>query len=71
MPLYYAVHTPLERWVPAARPRARVLFVVCFILLAVASEVLLRVLQPKKIRDRLWRRFLSDWPASPVEQKYR
>jgi len=56
MPLYYAIVGPLDRWAGYALSRNLILPIVCFPVLAVVSELIVRLVRPRALREWVWSR---------------
>jgi hypothetical protein len=54
MPLYYGLEGPLRAAVSSRLGRVTILFVACFVGLAIGSELLRRLIHLDRLRDRLW-----------------
>jgi peptidoglycan/LPS O-acetylase OafA/YrhL len=54
MPLYYFLNPLLKSWTNHTPLRVLLLFLACFPALAAASELTLRLVRPRVLRDRLW-----------------
>jgi hypothetical protein len=54
MPLLFALQPPLRHMIPSYWPRIALLVLILYPGLAIASAVVMRVLQPTKLRDALW-----------------
>jgi hypothetical protein len=63
MPLLFALQQPLRHMIPSYWPRIGLLMLILYPGLAIVSEVVMRVLQPVKLRDALWR-LLSQQPQA-------
>jgi fucose 4-O-acetylase-like acetyltransferase len=68
MPLFYWLDHSVAQWDSyLARVVARLL--ICFVFLLIVSEVITRVVQPKQLRDQVWRRFegrVPDLASTPM-----
>lgn len=64
MPIIYALREPLQGWIENPLLCRLVLFLVCFVGLAVGSEIVRQTVQPTRLRDRIWSRMQRCWPTS-------
>jgi hypothetical protein len=55
MPVYYALVPAVEERLPSYWGRVAIWFVACYPMLAVASEIVRRLVRPVALRDRVWR----------------
>jgi hypothetical protein len=72
MPLLFALQQPLRSVIPSYWPRIGLLVLILYPGLAIASEVIMRWLQPTRLRDALWT-LLSQQPKAGqrhVEQEF-
>lgn len=54
MPLYYLIVDPVTRWTGGGIARSLILVILCFPVLAGVSELIVRLVRPKAIREWLW-----------------
>ena len=66
MPVFYALDSVLRRWTIAYAPRAVVQLLVCFVGLALISEVVTRAIRPKALRDWVGQHLLGGTLAPAV-----
>ncbi len=66
MPLYYLLRGPLGRWTDSYPLKVLILSVACFPMLAAVSELFVRLVRPRALRDWIWSRIRG--PA-PVEER--
>jgi hypothetical protein len=64
MPVYYGINPLLRTWVSGHPTRVAILFLVCYVGLAIASEIVLRVVRPTRLRDQIW----SAWKGARALQ---
>ena len=66
MPLYYALYPVVHNMVPAGAPRVFVNVAIYFVALAIVSELINKLVQPKLLRERIAERLgvrFSMWRA--------
>lgn len=66
MPLYYWLVGPLDRWTGSVFARVVILSILCFPALAGISELIVKLVQPRALREWLWSRI--QLPA-PIHQE--
>lgn len=55
MPVFYELRDPVMGWTASRWLRSSIWFTVCFLLLALASECIRRLVQPEQLREKIWR----------------
>ena len=66
MPVFYAIEAPLKAWSPSFAPRAVIQLLVCFVGLALVSEIVTRAIGPKALRDWVGQNLLRSVLAPAV-----
>ena len=69
MPLLYALQPPLRNMIPSYWPRIGLLMLILYPGLAIFSEVVMRWLQPAKLRDALWTLLSQQRKADPPDTR--
>jgi hypothetical protein len=69
MPLLFALQQPLRHMIPAYWPRIGLLVLILYPGLAIASEVVMRVLQLPRLRGALWTRISQRRKTGPTQPR--
>jgi hypothetical protein len=69
MPLLFTLQQPLRNMIPSYWPRIGLLMLILYPGLAIVSEVVMRLLQPAKLRDALWTLLSQQRKAGPSDTR--